>query len=141
MSKGAHTIRIVVGRGLPEPVASVIGEPASGHWEHRAPLVDIYEAADGLILEADLPGASEESLVVQLADNILTLQAESRPTHDRGSQLLHQEFATGTYHRSFILSDEVNREQISAEWKNGVLRVTLPRAERGKTRRIEVKSH
>ena len=58
--------------------------------------------------------------------------AEARP--------LHEEFRPGDFYRSFILSDEVDRARISAEVKNGVLRLSLPKAERAKTRRIEIKT-
>ena len=54
--------------------------------------------------------------------------------------MLHEEYRPADFYRSFILSDEVERERISAELKNGVLRLTLPKAERAKTRRIEIKS-
>ena len=58
----------------------------------------------------------------------------------RKAQLVHEEYRLGDYHRSFILSDEVDRERITAELKNGVLRLFLPKAERARTRRIEIKS-
>ena len=54
--------------------------------------------------------------------------------------MLHEEYRVGDFYRSFILSDEVERGRITAELKNGVLRLMLPKAERAKTRRIEIKS-
>ena len=53
---------------------------------------------------------------------------------------VHEEYRVADYYRSFILSDEVERAKITAELKNGVLRLILPKAERAKTRRIEVRS-
>ncbi len=104
------------------------------------PLIDIHEGPEGLILEADLPGATEEGLKIQLEDNVLSLHAQVVSPAPEGSSILHEEYHLGDFQRSFILSDEVERDKITAEFKNGVLRLTLPKAERAKTRRIEIKS-
>jgi len=104
------------------------------------PLIDIHEGPEGLVLEADLPGASPDSLTVQLEDNVLTLQAQGQPRQDSHLRMIHEEYRAGDYQRSFILSDDVDRDRISAELKNGVLRLTLPRMDRAKSRRIEIKS-
>jgi HSP20 family protein len=104
------------------------------------PPIDIHESPDGLILEADIPGATEQGLHVQLEDNVLNLYARVEPQVPQDAQLIHEEYRLGDYHRSFILSDEVDRERITAELKNGVLRVLLPKADRARTRRIEIKS-
>jgi HSP20 family molecular chaperone IbpA len=104
------------------------------------PLIDIYEGPDGLVLEADLPGAVEKEVNIQLEDNVLTLHAKVPPALPEGARLLHEEFRVGDFYRSFILSDEVERSRISADLRNGVLRLLLPKAERAKTRRIEIRS-
>ncbi len=104
------------------------------------PLIDIHESPDGLVLEADLPGASENGLRIQLEDNVLSLHAQVHSPAPEGARALHEEYRVGDFCRSFILSDEVERSRITAELKNGVLRLTLPKAERAKTRRIEIKS-
>ncbi len=108
--------------------------------ETSTPPIDIHESADGLILEADIPGATEQGLHVQLEDNVLNLYARVEPHSPAEAQLVHEEYRLGDYQRSFILSDEVDRERITAELKNGVLRVLLPKADRARTRRIEIKS-
>lgn len=105
-----------------------------------APPIDIHDGPEGLILEADLPGATEETLLVQLEDNVLSLSARIDSPAPEGARLIHQEYHVGDYQRSFILSDEVDRDRITAELKNGVLKVFLPRADRAKARRIEIKS-
>ena len=64
----------------------------------------------------------------------------STPRCPKGRRLLHEEYRLGDYRPSFILSDEVDRDRISAELKNGVLRLVLPKSERSRTRRIEIKS-
>jgi HSP20 family protein len=108
--------------------------------ETYTPPIDIHEGADGLILEADIPGATEQGLHVQLEENVLSLYARIEPLAPQEARLIHEEYRIGDYHRSFILSDEVDRERITAELKNGVLRLLLPKADRSRTRRIEIKS-
>lgn len=104
------------------------------------PPIDIHEGPDGLILEADLPGASENQVSIQLEDNVLSLYAQITTSAPEGARILHQEYQVGDFYRSFILSDEVDRSRITAELRHGVLRLTLPKAERAKTHRIEIKS-
>src|SRR5215469_9822043 len=104
------------------------------------PPIDIHEGPDGLVLEADLPGASEKTVNIQLEDNVLTLHAQAVSPVPEGARPLHEEYQVGDFYRSFILSDEVERSRITAELRNGVLRLLLPKAERAKTRRIEIRS-
>ncbi len=107
---------------------------------YHTPLIDIHEGPEGLVLEADLPGATEDALNIQLEDNVLSIHARPAALAPEDARPLHEEYRVGDYYRSFILSDEVERSKISAELRNGVLRLVLPKAERAKTRRIEVKS-
>jgi len=104
------------------------------------PPIDIHEGPDGLILEADLPGATEDHVSVQLEDNVLSLYAKVSSPAPEGARPLHEEYQVGDFYRSFILSDEVERSRITAELRNGVLRLFLPKAERAKTHRIEIRS-
>jgi HSP20 family protein len=136
------TIQVRVGSephepGHPEAAHSNFAEPAR---ETYTPPIDIHEVAEGLTLEADLPGATEQNLQILLEDNVLNLYATVDSPASEGARLVHEEYRLGDYHRSFILSDEVDRERITAELKNGVLRLFLPKAERARTRRIEIKS-
>jgi HSP20 family protein len=134
-------IRVSVGsraRETAEPQPQVQGAVAPR--ETYTPPIDIHEGPDGLILEADLPGATEQGLQIQLEDNVLNLYAAIEPMAPQDARLIHEEYRQGDYRRSFILSDEVDRERITAELKNGVLRLLLPRADRARTRRIEIKS-
>ena len=139
MSLEHPSIRVTVIRpGLPPiqagPLDSPVGEPT------QVPLIDIHEGPEGLVLEADLPGVKREDVVIQLDHNVLTLLAKSTLSYPEGSRLLHEEFPSVGYLRSFILSDEVDRDAITAEMNRGVLRLTLPKAARAKPRRIEIKS-
>jgi len=120
---------------LPEAADQV---PPELH-EAYTPPIDIHEGAEGLTLEADLPGATERNLHIHLEDNVLNLYAKIDSPAPEGARLVYEEYRLGDYHRSFILSDEVDRERINAELKNGVLRLFLPKADRARTRRIEIK--
>jgi HSP20 family protein len=128
------------------PVAFEEGPRATGGDESLQPRlaltppIDIHEGPDGLVLEADLPGAREDLLDIQLEDNVLSLHAQISSPAPEGARTLHEEYRLGDFRRSFILSDEVDRSRITAELKNGVLRLLLPKAERARTHRIEIKA-
>lgn len=123
--------------GEPAPVQAS-AEPTEPRLLFNPP-IDIYETADGLVLYADLPGVTAERLDLQVQDNRLTLFGHVQPAEEPG-EAVHQEFQVGDFLRSFILSDEVDHERISARLNNGVLRVELPRTKRAEPRRIEVSS-
>ena len=142
MSVNSQSIPVAMGRstagnGTHAPATM---EEAPHANVYHTPLIDIHEGPDGLVLEADLPGASENNLSIQLEDNVLSLHAQVTSPAPQGARALHEEYQLADYDRSFILSDEVDRDKIAAELKNGVLRLHLPKAERAKTRRIEIKS-
>jgi HSP20 family molecular chaperone IbpA len=148
MSMENRSIPVAFGRPTGEAAAHahVHAHQAAGAEEMTpvqhaiTPLIDIHEGADGLILEADLPGVVENSVTIQLEDNVLVLHAKVPSPFSEGARVLHEEYRVDDFYRSFILSDEVERGRITAELKNGVLRLILPKAERAKTRRIEIKS-
>ncbi|HUQ72168.1 MAG TPA: Hsp20/alpha crystallin family protein [Planctomycetaceae bacterium] len=102
------------------------------------PPIDIFETDDGLVLLADLPGVTAETLELQVQDNKLTLFGRVSEQAPQDARLLHGEYQVGHFLRSFILSDEVDHERISAKLNLGVLEVMLPRIKRGEPRRIQV---
>jgi len=142
MSVDNRSIQVAIGRPTAEPTphAGTATEERAPLNPAITPLIDIHEAPDGLVLEADLPGASDSNVSIQLEDNVLVLHAKVPSPLPEGARVLHEEYHVGDFTRSFILSDEVERSRITAELKNGVLRLILPKAERAKTRRIEIKS-
>lgn len=105
-----------------------------------APPIDIYETAEGLVLCADLPGVTAKGLELQVLDNKLTLFGRVENDAPENALLLHQEYQVCDFLRSFILSDEVDHDRITAKITNGVLKVVLPKAQRSEPRRIEVRS-
>ena len=106
-----------------------------------APLVDIYEDADGMtVMIAELPGAKNESIDIQVDKGVLTISADGqREEYDDSYGRTYTGFATGQFFGAFALSDEVDREKIEATFNDGLLILKLPRAASAKTRRIEIK--
>ena len=102
------------------------------------PPIDIYETEEGLVLHADLPGVSSDTLELQVQDNKLTLFGHVKPAVPETGQLRHKEYEIGSYLRSFILSDQVDYDSISASLNDGVLKVVLPRTTRSEARRIPI---
>jgi HSP20 family protein len=101
-----------------------------------APPVDIFETEDTLTVVADLPGVGKDDVDIRVEDNVLTIKGKSN--YLLPSRAIHEEFGLQGYHRQFQLSDEVDQNKISAETKNGVLTITLPKAEKSKPKRIKV---
>lgn len=106
----------------------------------RTPPIDIFETDEGLVLRADLPGVTPENLELQVQDNRLTLFGRVRSVVPEGARLLHQEYQVADYLRSFILSDDVDHERISAKLNQGVLEVVLPKVPRAQPRRISIQT-
>lgn len=102
------------------------------------PPIDIFETPEGLILQADLPGVSSESLELQVQDNKLSLFGKVALPVPTEARLIHQEYQVGHFLRSFILSDEVDHERITAKLNQGVLEVFLPRLAKTEPRRIQI---
>ncbi len=123
-------------------VDPTVPDPASDGREPQrfvfTPPIDIYETEEGLVLHADLPGVSIETLDLQVQDNKLTLFGRVAPSNDAPGDILHREYDVGDFLRSFILSDDVDHEHIRATLNHGVLQVVLPKAPKTKPRRIEV---
>jgi HSP20 family molecular chaperone IbpA len=102
------------------------------------PRVDICETKDAIVLLADMPGVDEKSIDITLEKNVLTLSGRVEPDMHEGYRAAFMEYEAGDYERAFTLSDEINRDGIEASVKNGVLRLTLPKAEPVKLRKINV---
>ncbi len=110
---------------------------ARGTW---SPTVDIYESKDQIVLEAELPGMNREDFELSVENNVITLRGERRfEKKDEADNYHRVERAYGSFTRSFTLPRSVSAEGASAEYRNGVLRVVLPKREEAKARRIEVK--
>ena len=102
------------------------------------PFVDISEKPDSYILDADMPGVSKENLEITLDNNTLTISGKVEAT--TGSKLEYQEFELHNYKRSFVVGEDVNTGKIEAKLENGVLNLIIPKSERTKPRKIEIKA-
>jgi HSP20 family protein len=104
-----------------------------------APAVDIFETQQELVVKADLPDIKPEELDIRVENNILTIRGERRfekkVTEDK---YLRVERSYGSFSRSFSLANTVNAEAIKAEYKNGVLTLTVPKREEAKPKQIKV---
>jgi HSP20 family protein len=111
---------------------------ARGSW---SPSVDIYENKDQIVLEAELPGMKREDFELSVENNVITLRGERQFEKKDESDNYHRvERAYGSFTRSFTVPNTVSAEGATADYRNGVLRVTLPKREETKARRIEIKS-
>ena len=107
-----------------------------GAW---APSVDIYENKDQIVLEAELPGMKQEDFDLSIENNVITLRGERKFEKTDETDNYHRvERSYGSFTRSFTLPQTVSADGATAEYTNGVLRVTLPKREETKARRIEV---
>jgi HSP20 family protein len=104
------------------------------------PATDILEREDGFHIYMDMPGVSKDDLVIDLNENELTIRAGSKVGPREGAKDLHMEFGGVEYFRNFTISDVVDREKINASFKNGVLELSMPKAEKAKPKKIEIKS-
>ncbi len=102
-----------------------------------APPVDIYETDEAIVVIVDLPGVEKDNVDVRVEDDILTIKGKAG--YSPPADILRREFSLDGYFRQFELSDEVNQDKISAEAKNGVLTITLPKAEKSRPKQIQVK--
>lgn len=110
--------------------------------DYQAPSVDIMEKDGNLILRAELPGLNEKDIDLKIEGNILTLKGERKMENEDDKGTYHRvESYYGSFTRSFRLPDTVDYEQIKAEYKNGILKVTIPQKPEAKPRAIPVSVH
>jgi HSP20 family protein len=103
----------------------------------QTPPVDLYETGTGWVLLADVPGVGKDDVEVEVDRGVLTVRAAMSSEQPTGRPVL-EEFARADYFRTVVLSDEVDWERISANVHDGVLTVTMPKAEQARPRRIRV---
>lgn len=103
------------------------------------PTADIYETKETLTVILEMPGVEKENMEVKVEDGVLTVQGQLDLSKYGGLQPLYTEYNVGHYARSFQLSSKIDENKIAAELKDGVLSLTLPKAEEAKPRTIQVK--
>lgn len=103
-----------------------------------APPVNIYEGKESYILEAEMPGVEKAGLEITLEGNVLTLVGRRQDPAPAKAELLHRESNPADYRRVFELDPAVDASKIGAKMDQGVLTLTLPKAEKAKPQRIQV---
>ncbi len=103
------------------------------------PKVDIYDDGDNIILKAELPGVEKKDIDVDVNSGVLTIKGSrsSEETVDKG-QYFRQERSYGKFERSFTLPENVNHRLITADYKDGILKVSIAKPEESKTKAIKV---
>lgn len=105
-----------------------------------SPSVDVKETKDAYEVMADLPGLDKKDINISLQDNVLTVKGERKHEEKKeGEHHYYYERSHGIFCRSFRLPEKVEEKDIKAEYKDGVLRVTLHKSEEAKSRMIEIR--
>ncbi|MDD5309358.1 MAG: Hsp20/alpha crystallin family protein [Deltaproteobacteria bacterium] len=121
-----------------EAVVKDKGEPTRSGIAY-SPAVDIFETDAGLTVLADLPGVDRDHLEVDVRDGVLTVEGRVSEPEARFKPV-YSEYGIGGYSRRFSLGNDIDASKIEAELKDGVLRLVLPKTERLKPRKVEVKT-
>ncbi|MCX7718110.1 MAG: Hsp20/alpha crystallin family protein [Candidatus Sumerlaeaceae bacterium] len=103
-----------------------------------SPRALIYANNDEVVLELEMPGVQRDKIEVTVERDELTVTGWRQAENYENVQVLHQERAPFHYKRAFVLSESVRADKISANYDNGVLRLTIPKAEDSKPRRIAI---
>ncbi len=109
----------------------------SGNW---VPAVDISETKDAYIIKGELPGVEKEDVDISIDDNLLSIRGEKKYEKSVDEdQSYRTECVYGSFERSFTLPKQVDINNVDAVFKNGVLKLTMPKAEEAKPKQIQVK--
>jgi HSP20 family protein len=113
-----------------------------GHRDSWMPAVDILEKEGSLILRAEVPGINQKDMELKLEGNVLTMKGERKLSAEGKSDNYHRiESYHGSFSRSFTLPETVDRDKIQADYKDGVLTITIPQKPEVKPREIPVSVH
>lgn len=102
--------------------------------------MDAWREGDTFVVEFDLPGVRPETLDIDVERNVLTVKAE-RPAPNGDWEMLAAERPIGQFSRQLVLGDNLDLENVKAAYEDGVLRVTIPVAEKAKSRKVEINTN
>jgi len=104
-----------------------------------SPVVDIYEEKDNIIVKAELPGIKKEDVSIEIKNNVLTISGERKHEAEKKKENYHRiERYYGKFSRSFTLPETVQVDKVKASYKDGILEITLPKAEEAKPKSIPI---
>lgn len=118
---------------------NVVQEQAQAQSLKLRPNADIYENKEGAVIYVDLPGVSQERLDINVDRNVLSINADIDLNTPADLKPTYMDVRAGKYSRQFTLSSELDNDKIDAKLKDGVLKLVIPRSEKHKPRKIEVK--
>lgn len=132
------TLQREVDRLFGDALGSRNAPATAGAW---APALDVEETEDDFTLHVELPGVAPDDVEVSLEENVLTIAGERRFYEDRESEGFRRvERSFGRFHRAVRLPDRVDADGVTATHRDGLLTISVPKAEESKPRRIEVKT-
>jgi HSP20 family protein len=102
------------------------------------PLLNVFTDGDDFVVEAELPGVKKEDLDVQVRGDMLRIRGKKTVAYDEKASVHRRERAAGQFDRSVTLPDEIDSTNVAAEFRDGVLRLRLPRAESAKPRTVTI---
>lgn len=129
--------------GLPTDFDHLIGQlvagPSRAANHSFAPAADIHENAEAFLIRLDLPGVAQKDVKVTILGDTLTIRGERNAEALREKENFHyRERVFGSFERTFTLTSPVRADQVRATYRDGVLEVSVPKAEEAKTREIEI---
>jgi HSP20 family protein len=105
-----------------------------------APLVDISEDEKEYLIKAELPEVKKEDVKVSVQDGVLTISGERKSEKEEKNKKFHRmEWAYGSFERSFTLPEDADADKVAGDFKDGVLKVHVPKSEKAKPKKIDVK--
>jgi len=132
-----HRLSTLYGRA---PVRKDSGKEEALTVAEWVPLVDITEDDKEYLIKAEVPEVKKEDVKVSVQDDVLTITGERKFEKEEKDKKYHRvERAYGSFHRSFTLPDDADAQKVVAEFKDGLLKVRLPKTEQAKSKSIEVK--
>ncbi len=107
-----------------------------GEW---VPAIDVSEDENHVVVKAELPGMNEKDIDVNLQNSVLTIRGEKKKEEEKkGEQYYRLESSYGAFQRAITLPSEVDSEKVKANFKNGVLKIELPKKETAKAKKVKV---
>ena len=133
------TLRNEIDRLFESPFGA-LGEASEAFMSGWSPALDLHEDKDNFFIRAELPGMKKEEIEISLHDGVLTLAGERKQEKHEDTEIHRSERFVGRFQRTLTLPAAVDAEKVKATYQDGVLTVTLPKAEAVKPKQIQVKS-
>ena len=113
--------------------------PSLGESFGSEPKIDVKETTENILVKAELPGLTKNDISVEIKDSVLTISGEKKDEKtEKNTKYLRTEITYGSFSRSFHLPISVKHDKIKAEFKDGILNITIPKSEKEKVQQIQV---